>query len=346
MTVAMFASAATIKGDEPVYIHLNEIFQIAAPNVCNVVSKDQLALVELRMNGVLTTLKPFDCNPDPVMNKLSFFLPQLQGDNSDRQRETLLGSPWRELKSNFQRDMPFNVSFNNGAGIIILATGTLRFQVLQPPCIIAGFAVILLVGYVLLRMGRDSTLLRDRCTDVISKCTYSLARVQMAWWFFIVFASYVWLWIVGEGIPDLSTQALGLLGIGSGTYLVAAGVDVTKENHFGESQGFFIDILSDAQGLALYRFQMLVFNVLFGFLFVIYVVQHVSMPDFDSSVLTLLGMSAGTYAGFKIPEKQDKSAVNRNANAGGSPAGAAATGSTAAVVSADSDPKQSYTPEN
>jgi len=30
------------------------------------------------------------------------------------------------------------------------------------------------------------------------------------------------------------------------------------------------------------------------------------MPDFDGSILTLLGMSSGTYAGFKIPEKVPK----------------------------------------
>ena len=28
------------------------------------------------------------------------------------------------------------------------------------------------------------------------------------------------------------------------------------------------------------------------------------MPDFDSTLLTLMGISGGTYVGLKIPEKQ------------------------------------------
>jgi len=303
---AATALASISKIDEPVTLQLNQSFQIAIPGVCSTVLKDQFNLVELRINGVLTQLKPLDCNPDPAMNKLSFFLPEQDGSNTAAQREALMGSPWRELKNNFRRDLPFSVSFNNGAGNSVLATGTFRYQILQPAYIVVGFGFIIAVAYALLRLGRESGLLRDTGTAAIAKRSYSLARVQMAWWFFIVFASYVWLWIVGEGIPDISTQALGLMGIGSATYLTAAGVDSSKQNQFGESKGFFDDIMSDAQGLALYRFQLLVFNILFGVLFFVYVIQHVSMPDFDGSILTLLGMSSGTYAGFKIPEQVPK----------------------------------------
>ncbi|MCH8619241.1 hypothetical protein [Undibacterium sp. TS12] len=305
-TVACAASAGN-KIDEPVSLHLNQLFQVAVPGACALVPKDQLNLVELRINGILSQLKPVDCDHDPAMNKLSFFLPQQDNSKNEIQRESLMGSPWRELKNGFRRDLPFSISFNNGAGNTVLATGSFRYQILQPAYILIGFGFIIAVAYALLRLGRDSGLLRDAAgTVAVQQRTYSLARVQMAWWFFIVFASYVWLWIVGEGIPDISTQALGLMGIGSGTYMAAASVDASKNCQYGESQGFFDDIISDGQGLALYRFQMLVFNVLFGVLFLVYVIQHVAMPDFDGSILTLLGMSSGTYAGFKIPEQQGK----------------------------------------
>jgi hypothetical protein len=105
-------------------------------------------------------------------------------------------------------------------------------------------------------------------------------------------------------------------------------VDATKPPVNSESQGFWSDILSDAQGLALYRFQMLVFNLLFGVLFILYVVQHVSMPEFDGNILTLMGMSAGTYAGFKIPEKTQNTPV--------------AMTSTASVADVSDDPKKAY----
>jgi hypothetical protein len=147
----------------------------------------------------------------------------------------------------------------------------------------------------------------------------------------VVFYRLCFLYVVvagWRGIPTLSSQALGLLGIGSATYFAAASVDATKPPVNSESQGFWSDILSDAQGLALYRFQMLVFNLLFGVLFILYVVQHVSMPEFDGNILTLMGMSAGTYAGFKIPEKTQNTPV--------------AMTSTASVADVSDDPKKAY----
>lgn len=306
--------AAINKIDEPISLHFDQVFQIPVPGACTIISRDQLNMVELRINGVLTQIKPNDCDPDVTMNKLSFFLPRQDNSGTVTQREALMGSPWRELKNSFHRDLPFSVSFNNGAGNTVLATGIFRFQMLQAGYLLIGFGFIVAVAYALWRLGRESGLLRDASKAAVQERTYSLARVQMAWWFFIVFASYVWLWIVGEGIPEISTQALGLMGIGSGTYLAAAGVDASKQSQFGESKGFFDDIISDTQGLALYRFQMLVFNILFGVLFLVYVIQHVAMPEFDGSILTLLGMSSGTYAGFKIPEQPAAAPAQADAN--------------------------------
>ncbi|MFZ6767340.1 hypothetical protein ACO0LM_09655 [Undibacterium sp. Di26W] len=306
--IGLAQASDVIKPGGPIDINLSVDVDIPAPGVCASLATDQFDLVELRINGVLSQRKLKDCDPDPVMNKLVFHLPQSDIDNSALERESLMGSPWQELRHNYHRDLPFNVSFKNGGGTSILVSGILRFQILKPGYVVFGFGFIAVVGYALFRLGRDSGLLRDSSTSAINERTFSLARVQMAWWFFIVLVSYIWLWIVAEGIPTVSPQALGLLGIGSATYLTAAGVDASKQNQFGESKGFFKDILSDSQGLTLHRFQMLVFNVLIGVLFLVYVIQHFSMPVFDGNILTLLGMSAGTYAGFKIPEQQSKDA--------------------------------------
>ncbi|MBC3918819.1 hypothetical protein H8L32_15100 [Undibacterium sp. CY18W] len=315
-----------VKPGGPIEIDLSGDIDIPAAGVCASLATDQFDLVELRINGILSQRKLKDCNPDPVMNKLVFHLPQADTGNSALERESLMGSPWQEMRHNYHRDLPFNVSFKNGGSTAILTSGVLRFQVLKPICVLFGFGFIAIVGYALFRLGRDSGLLRDSSSAAVGERTFSLARVQMAWWFFIVLVSYIWLWIVAEGIPTISPQALGLLGIGSATYLTAAGVDVSKQNQFGESKGFFKDVLSDSQGLTLHRFQMLVFNVLIGVLFLVYVIQHFDMPLFDGNILTLLGMSAGTYAGFKIPEQQGKAAPD------------------GAKVASD-DPKAGYTAE-
>ena len=298
----------------PISIHVDQSFNINFAGICSKASSEQLAQLNLRINGLLTPLKALDCNPAEGEYGLYYFLPQTDGADMDKLREVLSGSPWRDAKHGFQRDLAYTVSFNDGSGERVIASGKLRYQIVQVPYLLLGFAFIALATVVLLRLGRASALLRDmppgETKIPVQSRTFSMARVQMAWWFLIVLISYVWLWIVSEGIPGLSTGALGLMGIGSATYLAAAGVDASKQNELFESHGFWNDILSDAQGLTLYRFQLLVFNALFGILFLIYVVQNVVMPDFDSHILTLLGMSAGTYAGFKIPEKQTGSSAS------------------------------------
>ena len=49
---------------------------------------------------------------------------------------------------------------------------------------------------------------------------------------------------------------------------------------------------------------MVVWTVVLGVMFVIEVYTNLQMPEFDSTLLTLMGISGGTYVGLKIPEKQ------------------------------------------
>jgi len=54
----------------------------------------------------------------------------------------------------------------------------------------------------------------------------------------------------------------------------------------------------------LHRFQIVVWTLVFTVIFVARVFVHLAMPDFDSQLLALMGISSGTYIGFKFPEKQ------------------------------------------
>lgn len=71
--------------------------------------------------------------------------------------------------------------------------------------------------------------------------------------------------------------------------------------------GFILDILSDDNGVSFHRFQMFVWTVVLGIFFVISVLGGLAMPDFSATLLGLMGVSAGTYLGFKIPETQTDS---------------------------------------
>jgi hypothetical protein len=72
------------------------------------------------------------------------------------------------------------------------------------------------------------------------------------------------------------------------------------------SENFKNDLFTDANGLSLHRFQMAIWTVVLGVLFLIGVYKELAMPEFSTTMLALMGISAGTYLGFKIPEKQTK----------------------------------------
>ena len=73
------------------------------------------------------------------------------------------------------------------------------------------------------------------------------------------------------------------------------------------TEGFFIDILSDATGLSFYRFQMFAWTFVLGIIFAASVVRELVMLDFSTTLLGLMGVSSGTYIGFKLPEQKNPS---------------------------------------
>lgn len=66
---------------------------------------------------------------------------------------------------------------------------------------------------------------------------------------------------------------------------------------------FLADILGDENGVCFDRLQMAVWTVVLGLVFVIEVVNDLNMPDFSPTLLGLMGISSGTYIGFKLPGK-------------------------------------------
>jgi hypothetical protein len=56
----------------------------------------------------------------------------------------------------------------------------------------------------------------------------------------------------------------------------------------------------DTEGVAIYRFQMLAWTIALGFVFVFKVATERARPTFDVATLDLIGISSGTYLGFKL----------------------------------------------
>jgi len=187
--------------------------------------------------------------------------------------------------------------------------------------------------------------LRDAQAEGTPK-PFSLARCQMAWWFFLVIAAYVFLWLVLGDLDTITGSVLTLMGVGSGTALGAAMIDGGKkageeqaeaevdaakamtpatatatpeaqarlataqaklENVKGAvkqgSRGVLADILSDGNGYSFHRFQIAVWTLILGIIFVVSVWKSLAMPEFSDTLLGLMGISSGTYLGFKFPER-------------------------------------------
>jgi len=224
------------------------------------------------------------------------------------------------------------------------------------PWLLVGI-VFLLLGFLYLVATTD--LLRSSAGPRPASANgrpFSLALVQMAWWFFLVVAAYVYICFSTRQIHIPLGSTLGLLGISATTGLAAIGVDTQKNAPVIErrekllarqralearvpkpnaaapgvpagkihverrlahvktlverlprpasSSGNVIkDLLSDGNGVSFHRFQMAVWTIILGAVFLWSVYRDMSMPEFDASLLSLMGISSVTYVGFKFPEK-------------------------------------------
>ncbi|MEK6708063.1 MAG: hypothetical protein AABY81_04550 [Pseudomonadota bacterium] len=70
-----------------------------------------------------------------------------------------------------------------------------------------------------------------------------------------------------------------------------------------QSAGFLRDICDDGNGLSFHRLQVVIWTMVLGVVFIGSVARVMSMPEFSETLLILLGISNGTYLGFKFPEK-------------------------------------------
>ncbi|NTW51770.1 MAG: hypothetical protein HGB22_04205 [Chlorobiaceae bacterium] len=181
-----------------------------------------------------------------------------------------------------------------------------------------------------IRLGKLDARLRNYGPD----SPYSLALVQMAVWYYIVTMSFIYLYVTNGCMPELNNSTMILLGISSVTAVGAKVIDSSNKDKMQEvadkasdtgaekdnggktmsekleelkSRNFIYDILSDEYGLALSRFQIFVWTIIMGVIFVNDVLTTAAIPDFsDTNVLTLMGISSGSYVGYKMKEDYTK----------------------------------------
>jgi len=184
------------------------------------------------------------------------------------------------------RSLPLVPSFRQGAAITAVV-----FTI----CAVLAAAL----GTAALRDGCDPSLPPDQQEQ---GGPWSLSRVVFAWWLTICVGCFAYLWaLMGEYRNIISGSAPILLGLQGTTLLIAAGFGRTKAPR--PSQGFFNDLISEGGDPEIARLQMLVWNFMLGIIFIWQSVFQWTMPTFDPTVMTLLGISSATYVGFKFVPK-------------------------------------------
>ncbi len=244
----------------------------------------------------LADTHPESCNPERGWVRYHL----LRSDASDAAWHTLLGSP-----TGLTRRIPVGLGSSNDFALVTLPDG-LQLRIFHRAELWLFGALLVGALAIFIRLSRSTELLRSSSADGLNAsptAPYSLARVQAAFWFFLVLSAYVFLWMVTEELDTITDSVLALIGIGSGTALGAAMIDSNGSPSRAVSSGFWNDLLEGPSGLAFHRFQMVVWTLLLGLIFVLAVYRSLAMPEFSATLLGLLGISSGTYLGFKFPER-------------------------------------------
>jgi hypothetical protein len=191
-----------------------------------------------------------------------------------------------------------------------ISASTIELRVYEPKPLILGVLGLVFVAGGMVAMGWYGGLLRDTTAGAIREAPFSLARIQFAWWFFLAFGGFLFIWLVtGQFGGVMTTAVLTLMGISGVSGLAARAIDAAPPPA-GQpvppprtSKGFLKDILSDGDSIGLHRVQMAAWTVILGAIFLWTVVWSLTFPTFDPNLLLLAGIVNGLYLGFKFPEK-------------------------------------------
>lgn len=324
----------------------NAIVQIDGLSAALATGKPKLSEFILYLNGYAVAMGADRALSDVANNELAFPLQRTSANMTAW--VALLGSP-----TSFQRPVQVDVGIAGQQNALATATG----QPLQATLVlvrlwglIVGFVFLLAVICAMVALGSATDFLRDSqptnfggavgANNAPLRRPFSLSQSQMAWWFALVIAAFIFLYFLTGDFNTLTAQALTLVGIGTGTALGAVMVEKTKTDPVQQdfanvltriaqleaaaaapavlnpvyakrdelagklaSSNFIVDTLTDVNGVSLHRFQIMAWTVVIGVVFCIEVYRNLALPTFDGTILAILGISAGTYLGFKIPEQ-------------------------------------------
>jgi len=138
---------------------------------------------------------------------------------------------------------------------------------------------------------------------------YSLALTQMVFWTVLISSSVIYISLTTKNLPDLSGSSLVLMGISITTTAVSKTITDYNKNKpaVKPKKGKFLqDIISDNDGVAVHRLQVVLWTCILGVIFILRVFINQKIPDFPENYLLLTGISSGTYVLLKTVENRNK----------------------------------------
>jgi hypothetical protein len=352
------------------HLELDSIIQVSVDNFTAwAATNDATKLVPFINGRSIRGIYPEEIHPDK--NRLHFHL-EITPANKEVWTD-LLGEP-----QGTHRPVTFTVGLENQSPFdsVYGQDNPIELTVISPLYGVVSLLVVLLTLILFLWLARTTNLIREpgACPVPGKLRPYNLGRTQMAFWFFMIYASYVTIWLITNALDTITPSLLGLMGISAGTALGEALIDSGKDNANSDrlqtatsekqsleqsipelqtqidtlntktsladedtsnrdslnkqlqasrtqlaqinqqiqslgpsatasvSKGFLTDILSDGSGYSFHRFQIFAWTIVLGIMFASSVYNNLSMPEFSTTLLGLMGISSGTYIGFKFPE--------------------------------------------
>ena len=217
---------------------------------------------------------------------------------------------WRQILIGASHDGQRFVTVGLGDGVTTnlpraVSKQLVSLTVYNPWELISGMLGLVFIAAAFVAAGWRNGLLRDRTPTVADPApTFSLARVQMAWWLLITTGGFLYIWLVAGEYLGLNTpMVFTLIGISGASGLAVAAI---KSNatvpDTGQSISFMRDILSDGTSIALHRIQMLAWTFILGAVFIWTTLWSLTFPAFDTNLMVLAGFANGLYIGFRAGE--------------------------------------------
>jgi len=221
-----------------------------------------------------------------------------------------------------------------------------------------GAVAVMVVIIITAASAGRTVMIRDMVIPQMTRAErpFSLGRTQMAFWFCLIFASFIFILIVTDDLNSLNADSFILLGLSSATALGAVAIDQTKDGQIGKvedavtqlglatqkdveelhakaanqtsstlpasttiasapvglsyaqllekyeaaiepirSHGFIKDLVSDINGPTLHRWQIIVWTLVLGTIYIWKVYSGLETPSFGTNLLAVMGISSGVY---------------------------------------------------